>query len=241
MLANAQKEPEHLRNFPNPNAGESVPSNYQPPQSYGPPPQGRGPYDGYGGAPPNMRPYGGPPQALLPQMEPLYCYTAPVTIVTYVHLSMQLDNTRSNNDQEGVSWGICFERLKTAHSMCSKTSQTVLCVPGCRVGGVPHHPHRAIGEGLRQAAGGRRSNKSIDQTMARLQGSTGRPLGSGEDHHLKVHRSIYPPYISILQEFMIIKGQRRGLSELPRCTTLKSVLPCGEIVSLWSVTIHSQY
>ena len=66
LPADVQKEPEHLRNFPNPNPGESVPSNYQPPQSYGPPPQGRGPYDGYGGLPPNMGPYGGPPQAPLP-------------------------------------------------------------------------------------------------------------------------------------------------------------------------------
>ena len=51
-----------------------------------------------------------------------------------------------------------------------------------------HRPHRATGEGRHRVAGGRRSSRSIDQTMARLQGSTGRPLGSGEDHHLRVRR-----------------------------------------------------
>ena len=73
--ADVQKEPEHLRNYPNPNPGESVSSNYQPPQSYGPPPQGRGPYDGYGGPPPNMGPYGGPPQAIFPKMQLSHCDT----------------------------------------------------------------------------------------------------------------------------------------------------------------------
>ena len=98
--------------------------------------------------------------------------------------------------------------------MCPETFRIVLCVLGCRVGGALHRPHRATGEGLRQAAGGRRSSKSIDQTMARHQGSTGRPLGSGEDHHLKVCGSRHLPYISTLQESMIIKGQLRGSPEL---------------------------
>lgn len=54
-----QKEPEHQRNYPNPSYGEAIPTNYQPPQNYGAPPPGTGPYDGYsGGPPPNMHPYG---------------------------------------------------------------------------------------------------------------------------------------------------------------------------------------
>ena len=53
-----QKEPEHQRNYPNPSYGEAIPTTYQPPQNYGAPPPGMGPYDGYHGAtPPNMQPY----------------------------------------------------------------------------------------------------------------------------------------------------------------------------------------
>ena len=180
-----------------------------------------------------MGPYGGPPQALFPLLQHPDCYTRAFGS----RGKCALVNAGGHHEEQQC---LCKKecprvsaseagRLKTIHLMCSETFRIVLCVPGCRVGGVLHRPHRATGEGRHQAAGGRRSSKNIDQTMARLQGSTGRPLGSGEDHHLKVCCSRHLPIMSTPQESDIITGQLRSSSELPWCETHSS-LSCHALI-----------
>ena len=96
--------------------------------------------------------------------------------------------------------GLENERFEMTHVMYPEISCNSALSAWCRVGGVLHRPHRATGEGLLRAAGGHRNSRNTDQITGRLQGSMGRPLGSGEDRHLRVRCSTHIAYLSTLQE-----------------------------------------
>ena len=164
-----QKEPEHQRNFPNPGYGEAMPTSYQPPQNYGGPPPGRGPYDGYGGGPP---PYGGQQVGLARLIASRRWQSTPFAFRELVSIvSAQYQKANAAAPCTWVRVGSCCVSVLT-RSVCRADGKVGLpLVTGGR------HRHLATGEDRR---------RTMAVAMGRLPGSMGRRLGSGEDRHLKV-------------------------------------------------------